>query len=466
MITGNTTPLNRNNLKLSTVDWAKGKGGGITLITKNHYQVNLIARHNNRLNSFECTTWKITAKNSTFTLHCVYHPPYSLNNKTTNAMFIDEFTDFASMLIPDHINNIFIGDFNLHVSDPNDTNSAIFNDTIEAMGLLQHVGKSTHKSGNMLDLIISEIQGDTTIRTVNTGPYLSDHCAVIATLRAKRSNPNTKIKLIRGISKITEEQWCSEFKAQNVELTDNLDNTMASLNTELKRVLDTLAPEKEKKVSLKTKKLWYDSEMVELKRKVCKLEKKWMKYRLDSLWQTYKKARNSYYYLLNNKKRQSLRNKIMECSTDSKKLHQLINNLTKPDEEVQWPEHSNPEGLANKFVEYFENKILKIRNVLEDTAPYESEPKLIPKLSRLAPMMEKEVSKIIASLKTKSCKMDAIPTDILKKLTPVVLPLIVKIINLSLMQGEFCRSWKTAMVRPLLKKTGLSTNPLQLPTSQ
>ena len=111
-------------------------------------------------------------------------------------MFIDEFMDFASMLIPDHINNIFIGDFNLHVSDPNDTNSAIFNDTTEAMGLLQHVCKSTHKLGNMLDLIISEIQGDTTIRTVNTGPYLSDHCVVIATLRAKRSNPNTKIRLI------------------------------------------------------------------------------------------------------------------------------------------------------------------------------------------------------------------------------------------------------------------------------
>ena len=109
-----------------------------------------------------------------------------------------------------------------------------------------------------------------------------------------------------------------------------------------------------------------------------------MKYRLDSLWQAYKKARNSYYYLLNNKKRQSLRNKIMECSTDSKKLHQLINNLTKPDEEVQWPEHSNPEGLANEFMDYFENKILKIRRVLEDTAPYESEPKLMTKIIQIS----------------------------------------------------------------------------------
>ena len=122
--------------------------------------------------------------------------------------------------------------------------------------------------------------------------------------------------------------------------------------------------------------------MVELKCKVHKLERKWMKYKLDSCWLAYKKARNSYYYLLNSKKRQSLRSKIMECSTDSKKLHQLINNLTKPEEEVQWPKHSSPDSLAHEFTDYFENKILKIRKVLEDTEPYHSEQKTIPKLSR------------------------------------------------------------------------------------
>ena len=105
----------------------------------------------------------------------------------------------------------------------------------------------------------------------------------------------------------------------------------------------------------------------------------------------------------------------MECSTDSKKLHQLINNLTKPEEEVQWPEHSSPDSLANEFMDHFENKILKIRKVLEDTELYHSEQKAIPKLSILAPMMEKEVLRVITSLKTKSCEMDSIPTHILKK---------------------------------------------------
>ena len=37
-----------------------------------------------------------------------------------------------------------------------------------------------------------------------------------------------------------------------------------------------------------------------------------------------------------------------------------------------------------------------------------------------------------------------------------MLPIIAKIVNLSLTQGEFCRCWKTAVVRPLLKKVGLA----------
>ena len=39
-------------------------------------------------------------------------------------------------LIPLHNNNIILGDFNLHLSDSNDLDAAIFNDTIEAFGYI------------------------------------------------------------------------------------------------------------------------------------------------------------------------------------------------------------------------------------------------------------------------------------------------------------------------------------------
>ena len=375
-----TSDLNKHNLQLLTLDRTKGRGGGLVLITKKHYETKCIANHNSRLKTFECTTWQIKAKQAMLTIHGVYHPPYSLINKNTNTMFIDEFTELTTELMPEYNNNILTGDFNLHVHDENDNDSAIFNDIIEAMGLVQHVGIKIHRSGNILDLMISEIQGNTTIKTINARPYLSDHCVIIVSLKTKRDPPSSKVKLIRGTNRITEQQWCDEFQPNNVQLTSNLDESMHSLNTELKRVLDTLAPEKEKRVSLKTKHPWYDQEMKTLKRHIRKLEKKWLKYRLDSCWTVYKKARNSYYYKLNHKKKDMIRHKISECGSDSRKLHKLINNLTKPREEQQWPKHTSDEELANTFASYFENKILQIRKALETTPPFKTEQEPVPKL--------------------------------------------------------------------------------------
>ena len=53
-----TTSLNRNGLKLHTSDRTKSRGGGLVLITKNHYQVKCVANHNSNLKTFECTTWE------------------------------------------------------------------------------------------------------------------------------------------------------------------------------------------------------------------------------------------------------------------------------------------------------------------------------------------------------------------------------------------------------------------------
>ena len=67
-------------------------------------------------------------------------------------------------ILPDNPNNIFVGD--LHVSDDQDMDSAIFNDSIDAMGLYQHVQFQTHRSGNILDLLLSDITQSTGLLTV------------------------------------------------------------------------------------------------------------------------------------------------------------------------------------------------------------------------------------------------------------------------------------------------------------
>ena len=259
--------------------------------------------------------------------------------------------------------------------------------------------------------------------------------------------------LVRQVNRIKPDQWMEEFKLENTKLNGKLDCLVSSLNGELSRVYDTLAPLKECKVNLRAKQPWYNQQMKALKRKVCKYEKKWLKYKLDSLWVAFKKVRNSYFGLLKKKKKSSIQNKIQECTKDSRKLHTLVSNLTTKQVEQEWPAHTSNEELVESFASHFQGKIDKIRDLLKNKPHYSPEDEEAPELQSFAPMTQKEVSEVISSLK--SCELDPIPTTIFKVMLPKILPLITMIVNMSLGDGVFCREWKSAVVRPLLKKLGL-----------
>ena len=217
-------------------------------------------------------------------------------------------------------------------------------------------------------------------------------------------------------------------------------------NKELTHTLDKLAPLKKQKINLRPKNPWYDMEVKAHKRLMWKLEKKWLKYKLESCWVTYKKCRNSYYGKLNFKKKAVLKDKFAECSKDSRKIHTLVNNLTIKQQPQQWPPHKSKVDLAEDFAQFFLDKINKIREALRDKPVYTPTPNDVPKLQRFAPLKEEDVHKVVISLKTKSCELDPIPTTTFKKLLPGILPLITKIVNISLSEGLFIRSWKTAVV--------------------
>ena len=76
------------------------------------------------------------------------------------------------------MNVLILGDFNLNINDQTDEYTGIFTDTMEALGLSQHVEHPTHRLGNTLDLIFSETNGNTQLDSIMEGPFFSDHSAV------------------------------------------------------------------------------------------------------------------------------------------------------------------------------------------------------------------------------------------------------------------------------------------------
>ncbi|KAK6175805.1 hypothetical protein SNE40_014194 [Patella caerulea] len=71
---------------------------------------------------------------------------------------------------------------------------------------------------------------------------------------------------------------------------------------------------------------------------------------------------------------------------------------------------------------------------------------------------EEEIKELISESKPTICALDRVPTKILLLHLETLLPVIKRIINLSLQSGTFPRIWKEAVVKPLIKKSNLDIN--------
>ena len=65
-------------------------------------------------------------------------------------------------------------------------------------------------------------------------------------------------------------------------------------------------------------------------------------------------------------------------------------------------------------------------------------------------MTESDVATVIKGMASKSCDIDPISTTLLKDILLLVIKPIMKIINISLQHGVFTRTWKVAVIKPLL----------------
>ncbi len=71
-------------------------------------------------------------------------------------------------------------------------------------------------------------------------------------------------------------------------------------------------------------------------------------------------------------------------------------------------------------------------------------------------MTQDEVKEMVCKAPNKFCELDPVPTWIIRDCIDEVLPLLTKIVNLSLMHGKMPDDLKLAIIKPLLKKLGLN----------
>ena len=233
-------------------------------------------------------------------------------------------------------------------------------------------------------------------------------------------------------------------------------------NNTLSSVLDTHAPVKHCKCSNRPRVPWFNDTIAKAIHHCRKLEGTWYKDKTNSEHFT------AFYHqcrlvanLLDKDECEFFLNSIVENSNNYRQIYTICNQLLGRTKESPLPPGFTNQELADRFNDYFIDKIFKIRLVflekcshLPNYVEVEAAPN-ITTLSRFCSLSQQEVRKMILATPNKSCELDPILTELLKHILPCALELITDIVNLYLDDGMFPDTLKEALVKPLLKKPNL-----------
>lgn len=79
-------------------------------------------------------------------------------------------------------------------------------------------------------------------------------------------------------------------------------------------------------------------------------------------------------------------------------------------------------------------------------------------MSDFLPVTQDQLMQIIEKSRPTSCASDPIPTKLLLDCLDILLPVLVHLINSCLLSGTVPHSFKAAVIKPLIKKSGLDPN--------
>ena len=116
---------------------------------------------------------------------------------------------------------------------------------------------------------------------------------------------------------------------------------------------------------------------------------------------------------------------------------------------------------ADEFATFFKEKIDLVHTSTASTPLYDVPFRMTPTLEHWTAVTADEVERMIGSALNKTCQSDPAPTWLVKDMGRLLSPFIALLFKTSLTSGCFPSDFKHAVVRPLLKKSGLDVNDLR-----
>jgi hypothetical protein len=209
---------------------------------------------------------------------------------------------------------------------------------------------------------------------------------------------------------------------------------------------------------------WYDEEIKLAGKERRKAERKWRTTKKTADLKKFKSLKNHCTKLMRKAKCSFFSDFVKENSNNQGAFFKAIKGMLAGKNAISFPGR-NETALVNELGKYFVQKISNIHSetnkgissnndghVDPPSDDNEEYPGDVSHFDAFELLSDDDVRKLVVDSHKISCYLDPVPTDFLVKCLDVLLPVITKIINISLETGYFPRDWKEDIILSILKK--------------
>ena len=357
-----------------------------------------------------------------------------------------------------------LGDVNVHYDSPQHPLTAKTLDLLAIFDFEQCVPEATHVKGHILDWIAHRSDDSIVHRTVVSRAIATDHYCVMARLAVRIPRLQPLVITARNIRAIDREALKADLHQRLIVLPSP---SASDLDCMLREALDSHAPATQRRISSRRSAPWFgpvSEEVRAAKRERRRAERRWLKHRLTVHKELFNKAKRFVSELVHAAKTSFFSAKIAK-RTSCKQLFSICNQLLGKNKPSILPTIYSASELPSRFLDFFQGKISSLRNNLDQQScppPAVTERCFqgVP-FSSFHHVSEDIVRRTILHATPTTCDLDPLPTPLLIECLDVLLPTITSLINHSLSSGTFPSIFKSALVKPLLKKPSLNPNDLK-----
>ena len=440
----------------------KSRGGGVGLLCKCNIDVKVKKLKLPKFHACEYAVYSVSSESKGRKNNLLLVPVYR-DQYISFDTFVDEFTQLLQSILLTNCSVVISGDFNVHWGS-NSTDANTLSDLLESFNLIQHVNKPTNAFNNILDLVISNEYGNggslcrvnlTDIDVNNVS--LSDHFLVSYKVGFGNLSKKTKTVYHRHLKSLDHVAFRNDLASLLCEYKKSVFGRSFSVKCQvfheaLSALIESHAPLKKKVVKIvPSSSTWFNHEYVLLRRKRRKAEKVSKQTGLTVDRENFIKLRKDTTLLAKSLKYNSIKRDIANTNGDQKQLYNMFNRLVDNGSEVILPEHESDEELANRFSEYFQQKVTNIRDSFTPcNTVIESEQFSGAFLSTFEKTSVSELSSIVQDHGIKCSTADDFPGTFVSDNIDLFLPVWVDLINTSFEEGSF-EGLKLAFIKPTLK---------------